>query len=131
MKNFKLIAFAALVGVVTTGSIAQAQSATMPAAVKVVKAADTSMLAGANGMTLYTFDKDVDAKSNCNGGCAVAWPPLMAAADAKPVGDYSIVTRDDGTKQWAYKNKALYFYASDKAPMDTVGNHGTWHIVTP
>ena len=36
------------------------------------------VLADAKGMTLYTFDKDADGKSNCNGKCAENWPPLKA-----------------------------------------------------
>ena len=65
------------------------------------------VLANQAGMTLYTFDNDSAGKSVCNGGCAKNWPPLAAAADAKPQGDYSIVTRDDGSRQWAYQGKPL------------------------
>ena len=67
------------------------------------------VLTGANGMTLYTFDRDPvgGGKSVCNGPCAANWPPLAAGADAKASGDWSIVTRDDGTKQWAYKGAPL------------------------
>ena len=53
----------------------------------------------AKGMTLYTFDKDAGAKSACN-GLRRNWLPLMAAADAKASGDWTIVTRDDGSKMW-------------------------------
>src|SRR5689334_19296437 len=53
--------------------------------------ATDGVLVGANGMTLYTFDKDAagSGKSVCNGPCAANWPPLMAAADAKASGDWS------------------------------------------
>ena len=84
------------------------------------------------GMTLYTFDKDTagSGKSVCNAGCAAAWPPLTAAADAKPSGDYSIVTRDDGTKQWAYKGRPLYTWAKDQKPGDKTGDGvgGVWRV---
>ena len=40
--------------------------------------------------------------------CAQVWPPLYASADAKPVGNWSIITRDDGKKQWAYDHSAVY-----------------------
>src|SRR5689334_22778755 len=65
------------------------------------------VLVGSNGMTLYTFDKDTagSGKSVCNGQCATNWPPLMAADGDAASGDYSIVTRDDGKKQWAIKGK--------------------------
>ncbi len=42
-------------------------------------------------MTLYTESTDTDGKSMCNGACAQNWPPLTAAADAKPVGNFTII----------------------------------------
>ena len=54
------------------------------------------MLVNSAGMTLYTFDKDSGGKSACNDQCAKIWPPVMAAADAKPSGDLTVITRDDG-----------------------------------
>jgi len=92
------------------------------------------VLTDGKGMTLYTFDKDTSGKSACNGPCAANWPPLMAAADAKAAGDYMIVTRDDGGKQWAYKSKPLYLWKNDKKPGDVTGdgfNNNTWHIAQP
>jgi predicted lipoprotein with Yx(FWY)xxD motif len=83
------------------------------------------------GMTLYTFDKDSGGKSACNGRCAENWPPLTASASAKPTGHYSIVTREDGTKQWAYEGKPLYRWSKDKKPGDETGNgllNGQWHV---
>ena len=68
------------------------------------------------GMTLYTFDKDAGGKSACNDQCAKIWPPVMAAADAKASGDLTIITRDDGGKQWAYKGKPVYLYARTPRP---------------
>src|SRR5689334_14331231 len=93
---------AVLAGALVIASVAFAQSAA-PA-----KVADTSKgkaLVDAKGMTLYTFDRVTAGKSACNGQCAQNWPPLMAAAGAAASGDWSVVTRDDGAKQWAYKGK--------------------------
>jgi predicted lipoprotein with Yx(FWY)xxD motif len=88
------------------------------------------MLTNPAGMTLYTFDKDTAGKSACNGPCAGNWPPLMAAADAKASGDWSIVTRDDGGKQWAYKGKALYTWSKDAKAGDKTGDNfnNVWHV---
>jgi predicted lipoprotein with Yx(FWY)xxD motif len=61
----------------------------------------TMVLADAKGMTLYTYDKDEPGKSNCSGLCAHFWPPLTALADAHPMGDWTVITRKDGSKQWA------------------------------
>ena len=93
------------------------------------------VLTGKNGMTLYTFDKDTagTGKSVCNGPCATNWPPLMAAADAKDSGDYTVITRDDGGKQVAYKGKPLYFWAKDAKAGDKTGDgfNNVWHAAKP
>ena len=51
----------------------------------------------------------------CNGPCAENWPALMAADDARPTADMTIVVRDDGRKMWAYKGKPLYTFTKDTA----------------
>jgi predicted lipoprotein with Yx(FWY)xxD motif len=84
------------------------------------------------GMTLYNFDKDQpgSGKSVCNGPCAKNWPPFMATASDKGGGDWSVVTRDDGGRQWAYKGKPLYFWAKDQKPGDKTGDgfNNVWHV---
>lgn len=98
------------------------------------KVAD-GVLANSAGMTLYTFDKDNagSGKSACNGPCAANWPPLMAKEGEQGSGDYSIVTRDDGGKQWAYKGKPLYLWVKDQKPGDKTGDgvNNVWHIAKP
>jgi predicted lipoprotein with Yx(FWY)xxD motif len=93
------------------------------------------VLTNSAGMTLYTFDKDTggSGKSVCNGPCATNWPPLMAAADAKPSGDYTVITRDDGGKQWAYKGKPLYLWIKDSKPGDKTGDgfNNAWRVARP
>ncbi len=90
------------------------------------------ILTGPNGMTLYTFDKDVAGsdKSACNGPCAANWPPLMASATDQPAGEFSIVTRDDGQKQWAIKGKPLYYWVKDSKPGETTGDgvNKVWQV---
>jgi len=98
------------------------------------KTAD-GVLVGANGMTLYTFEKDTagNGKSACNGGCATNWPPFMAADSDKPSGDFTIVTRDDGKKQWAAKGWPLYYWVKDTKPGDKTGDGvgGNWKTAKP
>ena len=92
------------------------------------------VLTNNSGMTLYTFDKDAGGKSACNGPCAANWPALTASADAKASGNYSIITRDDGSKQWTYKEKPLYAFAKDQKPGDKGGDglaNGAWHVAKP
>lgn len=93
------------------------------------------ILVGANSMTLYTFDKDTadSGKSVCNGQCATNWPPLMAADTDKADGAWTIVTRDDGKKQFAYKGKPVYYWIKDTKAGDKTGDGmgGNWHVVKP
>ena len=113
-------------------------AASMAVSVSAVAADAPAKLSGgalvaANGMTLYTFDNDKanSGKSVCNGPCAGLWPALMATAADQPAGDYSVVTRDDGARQLAYKGKPLYFYKADQKAGDRMGDNfkDVWHIV--
>lgn len=93
------------------------------------------MLTDSAGMTLYVFDKDAtgSGKSACNGDCARNWPPLAATAADKASGDFSVITRDDGSQQWAYKGKPLYLWSKDQKPGDTTGDgfKNMWRVARP
>jgi predicted lipoprotein with Yx(FWY)xxD motif len=107
-----------------------AQDAMMPTGVKSMG----GMLTDGKGMTLYTFDKDTQAgKSACSGPCLSAWPALVAPADAKPMGQWTVITRDDGTKQWAYKGKPLYTFVHDTKAGEVTGDGkgNVWHTAKP
>jgi len=116
-----------------TAALLAACASTMPDAGP-ARMAD-GMLVGPNGMTLYTFDRDPTGagKSVCNGPCANNWPPLMAMDSDKPSGDYTVIQRDDGKKQWALKGKPLYYWVKDGKAGDKTGDgvQGVWHIVKP
>jgi len=108
--------------------------ASMYASASPAKTAD-GVLVGPNQMTLYTFDRDMagSGKSVCNGPCAANWPPFMASATDKASGDYSIVTRDDGSRQWAFKGKPLYYWVKDTKPGDKTGEgfNNVWRAAKP
>lgn len=93
------------------------------------------ILVNTAGMTVYTFDNDAanSGKSSCNGPCAKIWPPLMANASDKAAGDFTLVTRDDGSKQWAHKGKPLYLFEKDSKPGEMTGDKvkDVWHVVKP
>jgi predicted lipoprotein with Yx(FWY)xxD motif len=116
-------------------ALAQDPQVQMPPGIQARKlGSGQAVLADAKGMTLYTFAKDMTGMSHCAGPCAQNWPPLAAAADAKPVGDWTIVTRDDGSKQWAYKGKPLYTWVKDAKPGDASGQGmamGAWQVAVP
>ena len=119
---------AAVVVTAALGACASMGGATMPAKF------DGGMLVDPAGMTLYTFDKDAAGSANsvCNGQCAVNWPPLMAGAGQQGSDEWSIVVRDDGSRQWAYRGKPVYLWIKDKKPGDKTGDgvNKVWHVVT-
>ena len=103
-------------------------------AVKSTDIGGKMVLTDAAGMTLYTFDKDVQGSaSNCydegDSKCATNWPPLFAEAGAMAEGDFTVIDRKDGTKIWAYKGWPLYLWIKDTAPGQTTGDGvgGVWH----
>jgi predicted lipoprotein with Yx(FWY)xxD motif len=125
---------AGLAGFALVASIALLGSAASAEDYGPFKTMDTSagkVLVDQKGMTLYTFDKDSDGKSMCNGECAKAWPPAMAMASDKPVGDLTIIKRDDGSMQWADGGKPLYTFVKDTKPGDVAGDKfkDVWHVV--
>jgi predicted lipoprotein with Yx(FWY)xxD motif len=106
--------------------------ATSPAKVILTKQGPT--LVDLNGMTLYYYERDTTGKtSNCNGKCIESWVPLSATADAKAIGDFTVINRNDGSKMWAYRYRPLYTSPADKAPGDANGNATTlqWRIARP
>ena len=89
------------------------------------------ILVDAAGRTLYTFDNDSDGTSTCNDRCTMYWPPALATADTPRSSEFSIVVREDGTDQWAFKGKPLYRFYGDTAPGDVNGDDrgGAWHAI--
>ncbi len=135
MRTLAILAATAVVSIaVLSGAVLSGQAAAQgmdPA--KVADTAKGKTLVDAKGMTLYTFDKDSAGKSACNGPCATNWPPLMAGADAKAMGKWSVVTRDDGKKQWAYDGRPLYTWVKDTKAGDVTGDgvNSVWHVAHP
>ena len=121
------------VSVATAGGPAM----TLPGALKAVRIAGVTVLADANGRTLYWFAPDTAARSACYGSCAAYWPPVKGPATAGPgvTGTLSVLTRSDGSVQAAYDGHPLYTYVGDNAPGQANGNGlnlngGLWREVT-
>lgn len=99
-----------------------------------VSASNGMLVAGIDAVnpdfTLYIFANDTSSKSNCNGGCAVNWPPLLLT-DSQPSGvdGLSFIVRDDGTQQITYLGKPLYYFINDVNAGDTNGiNIENWDV---
>ena len=97
------------------GALLVAACTTLPGLSAAPAQVRDGLLADSQGMTLYVFDKDTagSGKSVCNGPCATNWPPLKAEGPS-PGGHYSVVTRDDGSMQLAYKKNQETALADDR-----------------
>ncbi|MDQ6683445.1 MAG: hypothetical protein M3Y88_09275 [Chloroflexota bacterium] len=107
---------------------------------KQVGSQGTILVAGSNGMTVYTFAKDVpnSGKSNCTGGCLATWPALTVSSASGATGSSAVtgkiatITRsDDSSLQVTYNGLPLYFFKNDRAPGDANGVYTNWMIVKP
>jgi predicted lipoprotein with Yx(FWY)xxD motif len=81
-------------------------------------------LGDAGGQTLLISDKDPPGRSSCDSTCAQEFPPLFATACARAFGDWSVIRRSDGTRQWAYQSHALYTWTKEKKPGEVAINVG-------
>ena len=125
-----------LAGMTWLIGVAVVSADSVPAPLKHAKGGQLGeVLAGPTGMTLYTFANDKEpGKSACNGPCAENWPPLKPEATAPaPKAPLSIITRDDGSKQYAYKGKPLYYWKNDKKAGDATGHgvNNVWAVAKP
>ncbi len=128
----------AVLGCSSSGSSA-APAAASTVEAKPVGTIGTVLVAGSNGMTVYTFAKDVkdSGASACTGGCLTKWPALTVAAGATPAGGSGVtgklatITRDDGTLQVTYNGLPLYFFSGDTKAGDGNGVYTNWAAVTP
>lgn len=103
-------------------------AATVLAARTGVVAGLGAVLTNAPGLTLYRFDGDTAQPpvSNCDGGCAEAWPPVLVegaaprvkGVDSKLLGT---VVRKDGRKQLTVAGWPQYTFAKDTKPGEARG----------
>ena len=85
----------------------------------------------ANGHPLYTYGGDQQGVSNCTGQCLADWPAYTAEATANLPTNVTIITRSDGSKQYAYKGLALYTFLGDSSSQPTGDNVSNFHIAKP
>ena len=74
------------------------------------------VLTDQNGKTLYSFVGNLQKVQHetCDEQCLKQnWKPVLAAADAQPVGNWSLSERPDGARQWAYKGAPVYTFNND------------------
>lgn len=79
-------------------------------------------LADSNGKTLYTYGADTSGVSNCTGSCLTDWPIYKATVTTNLPTNVTVISRSDGTKQYAYKGMPLYYFSGDTSAGSVTGN---------
>lgn len=80
-------------------------------------------------LPLYVFKGEPAGRSLCDRSCTAVWPIVAADTKDKPLGSWTIVKRNDGRLQWAYKNRPVYTYFEDRPnePRGT-GKNMDWYL---
>ena len=96
-----------------------------------------TILMDRSGRTLYLFTVDEPSQSNCSGGCALAWPPLLTvgeptAGEGLSGDQLGTITREDGSLQVVFNGQPLYYFANDAGPGDFDGHMvgDVWFVVS-
>ena len=80
-------------------------------------------------LPLYIFDGEPEGQSACDKTCSAVWPIIQAQKDDKPMGLWTVVRRDDGRLQWAFRNKPLYTYFEDSSnDARGIGKNLDWYL---
>ena len=100
-------------------------------------AAMGSILVDPAGRSLYLFTPDTPGVSNCTGGCALTWPPLLtveapAAGSGVASSLLGTISRADGSIQVTYDGLPLYYFDNDISPGDANGQTvgGVWWVIS-
>ena len=124
------------------GSTSTSTSTSSPAAatagsLKTATIGGAVVLTDAKGFAVYSFAPDTMTKSDCDGACAAAWPPVKGpvTAGAGLTGKLGTIERSDGSAQATYNGHPLYTFVKDTGPGTDTGNGvdafgGLWHALT-
>ncbi len=105
--------------------------AEVPPGFKVVSTALGRLLTTEHNESVYVSDHDGPNRSNCDNDCTQMWSPILAPDVAHPHGEWSIIERSSGVRQWAFRKRPLYRYAMDRTRQDSLQGSDVpgWHNV--
>jgi predicted lipoprotein with Yx(FWY)xxD motif len=99
-----------------------------------------TVIANAQGFTLYHLKTEVGGKIACTGSCTSVWPPLLLSSGSTSptagpgvTGHLATITRPDGGIQVTYDGLPLYRYSGDGAAGQANGQgiQNVWFAITP
>lgn len=80
------------------------------------------MLVTDKNWAVYSYEKDSPTRSACDQGCGRDWPPLLAPQLAKASGEWTLIDRAPGQRQWVFRGKPLYTHARDRYVVSQEGS---------
>jgi predicted lipoprotein with Yx(FWY)xxD motif len=88
------------------------------------------LVTGDTKFAVYASDRDSAGRSKCTGACEQSWKPMLAPETAMPQGEWGIIERSPGVKQWTFRKKPLYTHIDDTHPRSLEGSDEPgWHNV--
>src|ERR1700680_3693832 len=131
--RFPLVAVAVLVAAVvavvvaTSGASTKAQqNVAAGSAISLRKTSLGSILADANGRTLYLFESDKRNVSSLSAAGRAVWPPFTASTKPQALGgavagQIGTTTQAGASPQITYNGHPLYYYVGDQGAGQTRG----------
>jgi predicted lipoprotein with Yx(FWY)xxD motif len=81
-------------------------------------------------MSVYSSDADTATRSACDKACSDTWIALLAPSLSRPHGEWSVLERAPGVRQWTFRGKPLYRHALDPGAHRLTGSDSRgWHNV--
>lgn len=130
-RSLSVIGLILGVSFVVAAPSAGLDASALPPEVSVIEFGHGTRLTDGNGFTLYQFDGDLKepGTSTCIDACASRHPPLLSSSTQKHIpADWSLIDREDGVQQWAYKGRPLYRFVRDSYKGAAYGEGGGWTI---
>jgi len=88
------------------------------------------MLATERGESIYSYDGDTADSSSCRSTCLAKWKPVLGPSLAREQGEWSLLERSPGERQWVFRGKPLYTYVLDSRTWSQKGSDETgWNNV--
>ncbi|MFK7831070.1 MAG: hypothetical protein AB8B57_14930 [Congregibacter sp.] len=72
--------------------------------------------------SVYAFAKDSAAAAACTENCLLDWDPVLAPVMAQARGEWALLERSPGLRQWVYRGSPLYTYKHDPAGWSQTGS---------
>lgn len=88
------------------------------------------LLVTSQGASVYALANERPDNLLCDAGCAKEWKPVSAPAFAQAKGAFSVLEREPGIKQWAFRGEPLYTRVGEEREHSLEGSDVPgWHNV--